>query len=91
MHQKYLPALYFAVVCSLSGFLYAFDASVISGVIGFKVQFIFPWELSNLRSAAIFSVYPALGLVAFVVLGRLLPETRGRSLEDPENILAKRV
>lgn len=91
MRKKHLSALYFAAVCSLGGFLFGFGASFISGVIGFKVQFIFPWELSNLGSAAIFFVYPALGLVAFVLLGWQLPETRGRSLEDLENILAKRV
>lgn len=91
MHKKQLSALYFAAVCSLGGLLFGLDAPVISGVIGFVVQFIFPWELSNLGSAVIFFVYSALGLLAFVLPGWLLPETKGRSLEELENILTKRV
>jgi MFS family permease len=54
----------------------------------FMVQFVFPWELSNLGSAVIFFVYSALGLVAFILLGRLLPETKGRSLEELEGLMA---
>jgi hypothetical protein len=44
--------------------------------------------LSNLGSAVIFFVYSALGLVAFILLGRLLPETKGRSLEELEGLMA---
>lgn len=55
----------------------------------FMVQFIFPWQLSNLGSAAIFFIYSALGLVAFILLGWLLPETKGKSLEQLELILGK--
>jgi MFS family permease len=56
----------------------------------FMVQFVFPWELTHLGSAAIFFIYSALGLVAFLLLGRLLPETRGRSLEELESVLGTR-
>ena len=55
----------------------------------FMVQFIFPWELSHLGSAAIFFIYSALGLVAFILLGWLLPETKGKSLEELELILSR--
>jgi len=54
----------------------------------FAVQFVFPWELSNLGSAVIFFVYSAFGLVALVLLGWLLPETKGKSLEELEVLLA---
>ena len=53
----------------------------------FMVQFVFPWELSNLGNAMIFFIYSALGLVAFVLLGWLLPETKGKSLEEIERDL----
>ena len=56
----------------------------------FVVQFVFPWELSNLGSATIFFIYSILGLVAFILLGWLLPETKGKSLEELEQILAAR-
>ena len=55
----------------------------------FMVQFVFPWELSNLGNAMIFFIYSALGLVAFVLLGWLLPETKGKSLEELETLLAR--
>jgi sugar porter (SP) family MFS transporter len=56
----------------------------------FVVQFVFPWELSNLGNAAIFFIYSALGLVAFVLLAWLLPETKGKSLEELEQVLSDR-
>ena len=47
MHRQHYSALYFASVVSLGGFLFGFDASVISGVIGFIVpQFgLNDWQL----------------------------------------------
>ncbi|MDH3788844.1 MAG: MFS transporter [Xanthomonadales bacterium] len=54
----------------------------------FAVQFVFPWQLSNMGSAAIFFVYSAPGLVAFLLLAWLLPETKGESLEELELLLA---
>jgi sugar porter (SP) family MFS transporter len=61
-----------------------------NAISSFMVQFVFPWELSNLGNAIIFFIYSALGLVAFVLLGWLLPETKGKSLEELEKLLAKR-
>jgi len=54
----------------------------------FAVQFVFPWELSNLGSASIFFIYSGFGLIALVLLAWLLPETKGKSLEELELILA---
>ena len=56
----------------------------------FAVQFVFPRELSNLGNAAVFFIYAAFGLAAFLLLIRLLPETKGKSLEVLEGILAAR-
>jgi SP family arabinose:H+ symporter-like MFS transporter len=54
----------------------------------FIVQFVFPWELSNLGNASIFFSYSAFGLVALVLLAWLLPETKGKSLEELEQMLS---
>jgi len=54
----------------------------------FMVQFVFPWELSTLGNAMIFFIYSALGLAAFILLAWLLPETKGKSLEELEVILS---
>ncbi|MXX96873.1 MAG: sugar porter family MFS transporter [Rhodothermaceae bacterium] len=61
---------------------------LINSGISFTVQLIFPWELANLGSATTFLLYgimAAFGLV-FVIL--VLPETKGRSLESLESLLA---
>jgi sugar porter (SP) family MFS transporter len=65
-------------------------AGLFNAMSSFMVQFVFPWELSNLGSATIFFIYSSLGLLAFVLLGWLLPETKGKSLEELEVILGKR-
>ena len=65
-------------------------AGLFNAMASFMVQFVFPWELSNLGSAAIFFIYSIFALVAFVLLGWLLPETRGKSLEELELILGSR-
>jgi hypothetical protein len=47
---------------ALVGFLNAMSS--------FLVQFVFPWELSNLSNATIFLIYSAFGLLAFVLLAK---------------------
>ncbi|MEM1410988.1 MAG: MFS transporter [Pseudomonadota bacterium] len=56
----------------------------------FLVQFIFPWELSNLGIAMTFFIFSAAGLLFLVPLARLLPETRGHSLEAVEALFSGR-
>ena len=59
-----------------------------SGVSSF-VQFIFPWELATLGSAGTFLLFSGFGLLFLVLLAWLMPETRGRSLEELERELAR--
>lgn len=80
-------ALFYAAVISLGGFLFGFDAAVISGV-SWVVQFIFPWELSYLGNAGTFLAYAVFAGVCLALLFWLLPETRGHSLEQLERDLA---
>ena len=62
---------------------------VVNALSSFLVQVIFPWELSTLGRATVFFIYSALALIAFILLSWLLPETRGRSLEQLEIELAR--
>ena len=55
----------------------------------FAVQFLFPWQLSNLGSAVTFGLYGAFGIVFLGLFLWLIPETRGRSLEDLEAHLVR--
>lgn len=66
------------------------------GVIGFVnsfvswvVQQVFPWELSNLGNAMSFLIFGVIALFGFFILMKILPETKGKSLEQIELELVK--
>ena len=61
----------------------AFVNSLISSL----VQLVFPWELSNLGNALAFFIFGAIALIGFFILLKVLPETKGKSLEELENEL----
>ena len=52
------------------------------------VQQIFPWELSTLGNAMTFFIYAMLALIGFFLFLKILPETKGKSLEELESELA---
>jgi SP family arabinose:H+ symporter-like MFS transporter len=56
----------------------------INSLISSLVQLVFPWELSNLGSALSFFLFGFVALVGFFVLLKILPETKGKSLEELE-------
>ncbi len=59
----------------------------INSLISSLVQLIFPWELSNLGNALTFFLFGAVALVGFFILLKILPETKGKSLEELEREL----
>jgi MFS family permease len=63
----------------------AFVNSLISSL----VQLIFPWELSNLGNALTFFLFGAVALIGFFILLKVLPETKGKSLEELEMELVR--
>ena len=56
----------------------------VNSFVSWFVQQIFPWELSNLGSALSFFMFGFVALVGFFILLKLLPETKGKSLEELE-------
>ena len=70
----------------IRGVCMALVGVVNSGVSAF-VQFIFPWELATLGSAGTFFLFGLTAVVFLVLLTWLLPETKGRSLEQLEKEL----
>ena len=62
---------------------------LINSAVAFLVIFIFPWELETLGNAMTFLIYGIFALVGLVFVMRILPETKGRSLEELESILVK--
>ncbi len=67
----------------------SFVGLVNSGV-SFLVQMLFPWELATFGSSLTFLVYGAVAVAGLVALVRIMPETRGKSLEQIERELASR-
>jgi hypothetical protein len=69
---------YVAWNAKLKGRLYRLSA------VSFLVQLVFPWELENFGSSVTFLLYGLFAIVGLVVVMRILPETKGKSLEELE-------
>jgi len=63
------------------GFLNSFSSWVIAQI--------FPWELENLGSATAFLIFGLIALVGFFIFLKVVPETKGRSLEELEKELIR--
>ena len=61
----------------------------VNSFISSAVQLVFPWELSNLGNSMTFFVFGAIALPSFFLLLKILPETKGKSLEEIEISLIK--
>jgi sugar porter (SP) family MFS transporter len=61
----------------------------INSLISSLVQLVFPWELSNLGNSLSFFIFGMIALIGFFVLLKILPETKGKSLEELEFELLK--
>ena len=71
------------IVCQLP--LWRFWNSAISAT----VTLVFPWELSHLGPAGTFLIYGLLAAAALVFVLALIPETKGRTLEELETLLVR--
>ena len=60
---------------------------LINSAISFGVQLVFPWELETLGNSTTFLIYGVFAAIGLVFVMRILPETKGRSLEELEKIL----
>lgn len=61
----------------------------VNSAVSAAVQFIFPWELSNIGSAMTFLIYGLFAFAGLFYIIRVIPETKGRSLEELEAQLVK--
>lgn len=60
---------------------------LVNSGVSFLVQLLFPWELANFGTATTFFIYGVFAVIGLLIIARLLPETRGKSLEQLEKIL----
>jgi len=61
----------------------------VNSFISWIVQLLFPWELSNLGNALTFFIFGAIACIGFFVMIKILPETKGKSLEQIERELVR--
>ena len=68
------PIRYRGIAIGIIAFVNSFISSA--------VQLVFPWELSNLGNYVTFFIFGAIAVAGFFVLLKILPETKGKSLEE---------
>lgn len=59
----------------------------INTIVSFLVQFLFPLLLNNFGSMGTFATFSAFGVVFLVLFIKFLPETKGKTLEELEDVL----
>lgn len=57
---------------------------IINSIVSFIVQLLFPLELASLGNALTFFIYGIFALLGLILVYRILPETKGKSLEQLE-------
>jgi len=62
---------------------------LINSTIAFLVTLVFPWQLETLGNSTTFLIYGLFALIGLVFVMRILPETKGRSLEELETALVR--
>jgi sugar porter (SP) family MFS transporter len=62
---------------------------LVNSATAFLVTLVFPWQLQSLGSATTFLIYGLFALAGLVFVVRVLPETKGRSLEELEAVLVR--
>ncbi len=81
MLSELFPNKYRGLAIGFIGFVNSFASWV--------VQQVFPWELNNLGNAMSFLIFGVIAVMGFFILLRILPETKGKSLEEIEAELIK--
>lgn len=56
--------------------------ALLTSILNYGVQQLFPWQLVNLGAASVFAFYALCVCAGFAILWRMLPETRGKSIEE---------
>jgi len=81
LFSELFPIKVRGLAISLTGF--------INSGVSFLVQFIFPWELASFGSSTTFLIYGLFAAVGFFFVVFVVPETKGKTLEELEKILVK--
>jgi len=58
-----------------------------NSAVSFGVQLVFPWELATIGTVATFIIYGIFAVIGLIMIAVMLPETKGKSLEEIEKLL----
>jgi len=65
------------------------SVGLVNSTVCFLAQQVFPWQMEHLGGARTFLIYAIFAVLGVALLARILPETRGRSLEELEDSLVR--
>jgi hypothetical protein len=65
------------------------SVGLVNSTVCFLVQLVFPWQMERLGGATTFFIYGVFALLGLLLMAKVLPETRGRSLEQLEESLVR--
>lgn len=80
--SEIFPSKIKAIAISVVGFF--------NSLVSYSVTQVFPWELSSLGPTATFAIYALLSLGALLFVYRFVIETKGRTLEEVEELLIRK-
>jgi SP family arabinose:H+ symporter-like MFS transporter len=64
-------------------------AGLVNSAVSFTVQLVFPWELAHLGNSVTFLIYGVFAVLGLFFVVGMVPETKGRSLEEIEALLVR--
>ncbi|WP_264370818.1 sugar porter family MFS transporter [Paraglaciecola polaris] len=64
-------------------------AAFVQSISSYMIQQFFPWQLENLGAANTFLNYGIIAFIGMLVMAKILPETKGKTIEDIERDLVK--
>jgi sugar porter (SP) family MFS transporter len=65
------------------------SVGLVNSAVCFLVQLLFPWQIETFGGSTTFAIYAAFALTGLLLMVKVLPETRGRSLEELEESLVR--
>ena len=82
LFSELFPNYLRALAVSLAGF--------VNSAVSFGVQLLFPWELATFGNSLTFLLYGVFAALGLIFVVRVVPETKGHSLEELEKILVSK-
>jgi MFS family permease len=64
-------------------------SGLVNSTVAFLVTLVFPWQLETIGNSMTFLIYGVFAIFGLVWVMRILPETKGRSLEELESMLVR--